>query len=84
MQSRLLALLSLALLFASPARADRALSEAEQTQLQSALSAQGCSGSKIELDGGHYEVENARCSDGKTYELKFDAKFQLLKKELED
>jgi hypothetical protein len=36
----------------------------------------------MEFDGGRYEVENVRCSDGKLYELEFDEKFQLVKKEL--
>jgi hypothetical protein len=38
----------------------------------------------MEFDDGKYEVDDAECGDGQTYELKFDAGFQLIKKELED
>lgn len=38
----------------------------------------------MEFDDGKFEVDDAKCSDGKTYDLDFDASFKLIKKELED
>jgi hypothetical protein len=52
-------------------------------QLVSAVSAQGCSGGKMEFDDGKYEVDDVRCNDGKTYDLDFNRSFELLKKKLE-
>ncbi|ATQ69062.1 MULTISPECIES: PepSY domain-containing protein [Methylosinus] len=71
------------LMAAAPALADRPLTEEEKVKLQSAVSAQGCSGGKLEFDDGHYEVDDAKCDDGKTYDLKFDAEFSLIRKKLE-
>jgi hypothetical protein len=36
------------------------------------------------VDDGHYEMDDATCRDGRKYDLKFDARFRLIKKELED
>lgn len=41
-------------------------------------------GSKMELDGGKYEVDDVRCNDGEIYDLDFDPAFQLIKKKLEN
>jgi hypothetical protein len=67
----------------APALADRPLTEEERMKLQSVMTAQGCTGGKMEFDDGGYEVDDARCSDDKMYDLKFDAGFNLIKKELE-
>jgi hypothetical protein len=73
------------ILSAMQARAeDRPVTAEEGTQLVAALQAQGCTGGKMEFDDGKFEVDNAKCSDGKTYDLDFDASFKLLKKDLED
>ncbi|MBX9590993.1 MAG: PepSY domain-containing protein [Hyphomonadaceae bacterium] len=78
-------LLALTLGFAGgTALADRPLTEPERTQLTAALQAQSCSGGTMEFDDGKFEVSNARCADGKTYDLEFDAAFKLIKKELDD
>lgn len=71
------------LLMPAPARADRPLTEEEQAKLAPALAAQGCSGGKMEYDDGLFEVDDAICADGKTYDLKFDANLKLVKKKLE-
>jgi hypothetical protein len=34
----------------------------------------------MEFDDGKFEVDNAVCADGKTYELDFDSSFRLIKK----
>jgi hypothetical protein len=71
------------LLVAAPAWAGRPVTADERAKLLPAIAAEGCSG-KLEFDDGKYEVDDAMCNDGQTYELKFDAGFRLLKKELED
>ena len=66
------------------ALADRALTDQERTQLVAAMQAQGCTGGKMEFDDGKFEVDDARCADGKTYDLDFDASFKLVKKDKDD
>jgi len=63
---------------------DRPLTGDERTKLVAAMTAEGCSGGQMEFDDGHYEVDDARCSDGRTYDLKFDASFKLISKERDD
>ena len=73
------------ILLATQARAeDRPVTAEERAQLVTALQAQGCSGGKMELDDGKFEVDDAKCNDGRTYDLDFDTSFKLLKKKLED
>jgi hypothetical protein len=79
------ALGAVSILLATQARAeDRPVTAEERVQLVAALQAQGCTGGKMEFDDGKFEVDNAKCSDGRTYDLDFDASFKLLKKDLED
>lgn len=76
----------LALLATGAAAKDRAVTDDERTKLAAAASAHGCSGGKMEfdIDDNHYEVDDARCDDGRKYDLKFDAAFKLVKKDLDD
>ena len=77
--------LALALgLTAGSALADRPVTDQERAQLVTALQAQGCSGGPMEFDDGKFEVDDARCADGKTYDLDFDASFKLVKKDQDD
>lgn len=69
---------------ATVALADRPVTEAERAKLVSALQAQGCTGGEMEFDDGEFEVDDARCADGKEWDFKFDRNFALIKKELED
>lgn len=71
-------------LTAGSALADRPVTDQERAQLVAALQAQGCSGGKMEFDDGKFEVDDARCADGKKYDLDFDASFKLMKKDLDD
>lgn len=71
-------------LAAGSALADRPVTDQERTQLVAAMQAQGCTGGEMEFDDGKFEVDDARCTDGKTYDLDFDASFKLIKKELDD
>ncbi len=66
------------------ALADRPVTQEERAQLVSALAAIGCNGGEMEFDDGKFEVDDARCADGKKYDLDFDTNFKLLKKELDD
>jgi hypothetical protein len=66
------------------ALADRPVTDQERTQLVAALQAQGCAGGSMEFDDGKFEVDDARCADGKQYDLDFDTAFKLIKKDLDD
>jgi hypothetical protein len=65
---------------------DRPVTDDERAKLTAAVAAQGCSGGEMEfdIDDNHFEVDDARCSDGREYDLKFDTSFKLIKKELDD
>jgi len=63
---------------------DRPLTDQEKASLTQAVTAQGCSGSKMKFDDGKFEVDDATCADGKKYELVFDQEFKLIKKEQDD
>ena len=82
----LVASLALLALFAGPAMADRAVTEAERAKLVSAIAAQGCSAGKLKWDDDdrEFEVDDASCSDGKTYDLKFNADYAIKSKKLDD
>jgi hypothetical protein len=85
MHRQLLTSAVLMLLAWHPALADdRPLSDDERAKLAAALSAEGCSGGSMEFDDGHYEVEDAQCSDGHGYDLTFDASFKLVDKDRDD
>lgn len=81
---RLLPALALAALSTTAAWADRPVTDAEREKLVVALKAEGCSGGEMEFDDGKFEVDDARCADGKKYDLDFDSTFKLTKKELDD
>jgi hypothetical protein len=70
---------------AVPAKADRPLTEAERARVMQAVQAQGCSGGKMEYDEDdrQFEVDDAVCADGKKYDLKFNAEFQFIRKNLD-
>jgi hypothetical protein len=86
MRPPLLLLATLLLLGVGPALArDRPVTEEERTKLIAAVNAAGCEGGTLEFDDdGHFEVDDARCNDGRRYDLVFDTTFKLIKKELED
>jgi hypothetical protein len=61
---------------------DRPVTDEEKTKLTAAVTAEGCTAAKMEFDDdGHYEVDDARCGDGRKYDLKFDKNFKLIKKD---
>jgi hypothetical protein len=70
----------LALVAPIPARADRPVADDERAKLSAAVSNEGCSGGRMEADHNKFEVEGAQCNDGRTYDLNFDASYQLIYK----
>lgn len=63
-----------------PAFADMPLSEDEQKQATAAAAAWGCEGGKWEKEAeasGVFELDDAKCKDGRIYDLKFDKDFKL-------
>jgi hypothetical protein len=63
---------------------DRPPTDAERAKLTAAMQAAGCSGGSMEVDDDTYEVDDARCADGRDYDLKFDKSFNLIKKDADD
>ncbi|HET6388831.1 PepSY domain-containing protein [Hyphomicrobium sp.] len=64
-----------------PAFADTPLSADETKQATAAAAAWGCEGGKWEKETegtGVYELDDAKCKDGRAYDLKFDKDFKLL------
>lgn len=82
----LLASVALLAVVALPAKADRPVTEAERAELVRAVAAQGCSGGKMEWDEDdrEFEVDDARCSDGHKYDLRFHVDYTLKSKKLDD
>ena len=62
---RLLATFAVTAMTATAAMADRPVTEEERVKLVAALQAEGCTGGKMEFDDGKFEVDDARCADGK-------------------
>ncbi len=81
---RLLTAFAVTAITATAAFADRPVTEEERAQLVAALSAHGCSGGEMEFDDGKFEVDDARCADGREWDFEFDRAFKLIKKELDD
>ncbi len=81
---RFIAVLAITAMTATVAAADRPVTEAERTSLVAALKTEGCTGGEMEFDDGKFEIDNARCADGKVWDFEFDQSFKLVKKELED
>ncbi|MBS7539359.1 PepSY domain-containing protein [Ancylobacter lacus] len=64
---------------------DRPVTDAERAKLDEAMKAQNCDGGRWTYDDdGHFDIDDARCADGKVYDLTFSPEYRLLKKELED
>lgn len=86
MDLRTAAALPIICAFAFPVSAkDRPVTEEERAKLTAALTAEGCSGGNMEFDdAGYFEVDDAKCSDGRKYELRFDATYKLTRKKLDD
>ena len=61
----------------------RPLTNQERSQVALSLQAHGCTGGSVQFGDGRFEVDDAQCGDGKTYDLEFDRAYKLLKKVLE-
>ncbi len=63
---------------------DRPVTDDERTKLVAALTAEGCTGGRLKFDDdGYYEVDDAKCTDGHTYDFKFDRSYKMFEKDLE-
>jgi hypothetical protein len=83
---RFAATAALLIAIAVPAKADRPVIDPERVKLQEAVTAQGCSGGKMEWDEDdrQFEVDDVTCNnDGRKYDLKFDPEYKLLRKNLD-
>lgn len=81
---RLLFSLAVTALMTGPASADRAVTEEERARLTALLDAEGCTGGEMEFDDGKFEVDDARCADGREWDFEFSRDFRLIKKEQDD
>lgn len=63
---------------------DRPLTDEERAKLTAAMQVEGCSGGSIEVDDDGYEIDDARCADGRDYDLRFDSSFKLIQKQEDD
>jgi hypothetical protein len=79
-----LAALAMATLTTSPAFADRPVTSEERAKIVALLEAEGCTGGEMEFDDGKYEVDDARCADGREWDFEFDRDFRLISKEEDD
>jgi hypothetical protein len=64
-----------------PAFADTPLTAEETKSATAAAAAWGCEGGKWEKETeatGVYELDDAKCKDGRNYDLKFDKDFKLI------
>lgn len=73
-----------AIAFAGAAYAeDRPVTDDERAKITAALSAHTCQPGIMEMDDGLFEVDNAVCADGKTYDFKFKPDMTLVEKTLD-
>ena len=66
---------------AGSAMADGKPSAAEAEKISATAKAWGCSGGEAEKEtesSGLYEVDDAKCADGKKYDLKMDKDFKII------
>lgn len=80
MKRTLLAVASLAF-GAGAALADEKPSAAEMEKINATAKAWGCSGGEGEKESessGLYELDDAKCADGKKYDLKMDKDYKII------
>jgi len=78
---RLAILACAAVLAATPVVADEKPTDEEAAKIKAALAAWGCEGGAYEKETeatGVYEIDDAKCKDGRQYDLKLDKDFNLL------
>lgn len=81
---RLLFSLAVTALVTGPAWADRPVTAEERAKLTALLEAEGCTGGEMEFDDGKFEIDDARCADGREWDFEFDRDFKLIKKDRDD
>ncbi len=78
---RLALVSALLALIAAPALADDKLSDDDAKKAAAAAAAWGCEGGTWEKESegtGIFELDDAKCKDGKKYDLKFDKDYNLV------
>lgn len=78
---RLFALACAAVVLAVPAFADDKPTDAEAEKVKAVVANWGCEGGRIEKESegtGVFEVDDAKCKDGKQYDFRLDKDFNLL------
>lgn len=81
MKRTLFAAIASSAMFAGPAMADTPLTPEETKLAVAAAAAVGCEGGKWEKETegtGVYELDDAKCKEGGSYDLKFDKDFKLI------
>lgn len=80
MRTIILAFATLAVV--SPALADRPVTPREYSAISWAIGAHGCKGGRYEFDQDdhRYEVDDARCANGREYDFELDPWFRITKK----
>ena len=80
MKSAILAVVAL-MLGAGAAIADDKPSAAEAEKIAATAKAWGCSGGEMEKEtesSGIFEIDDAKCADGKKYDLKLDKDYKVI------
>lgn len=69
-----------AVMASTAAFADDKPSEAEAAKIKETLAAWGCEGGEYEKESegtGVFEIDDAKCKDGKQYDIKLDSNYAL-------
>ncbi len=70
-----------ALLMTTTALADTKPTAEETTKIKEAISVLGCTGGEFEKEdeaSGLYEIDDAKCHDGKQFDIKLDDQFRVI------
>lgn len=85
MRKPLFALCAALYLAGQPALADRLPTPEERARIEGVLRSKGFTGwEKIESEDGVWQVDDAIASDGRKYDLKLNATFEIVLQQLED
>lgn len=76
----LLGVLAVLTLSTGTALADRPATEEERAKINAVLAAFGCVATDIEFDedDNRYEVDDADCSDGESYDMELNTRFEIV------
>ncbi len=78
---QLAAVLFTAVLMSTSAFADEKPSDEQAGKIKEAIAAWGCEGGTFEKESeatGVFEIDDAKCKDGKQYDIKLDSNYTLI------